>query len=195
MIKEFKNFYDNNIINNNTNNNNNNSLNNNNNNKDIDIVCVGSVLGIIGSIGYTCYSPTKYALKGLLDSLLFEFEKTNIKLHYYAPSNIDTPGLKIENENKPYLVKQMENIVKTSTGDEAAHFLLCNMEKYLITSEPDLEILKNGTSYMNKHNLIDIFMSFFSAVAVSYTRYGIVNNIRFYMEKNEKEKMDEKKNN
>ena len=44
----------------------------------IDIVCVGSCLGIIGSIGYTTYCPTKYALKGLLDSLRFELLGTKI---------------------------------------------------------------------------------------------------------------------
>ena len=57
----------------------------------IDIVCVGSCLGIIGSIGYTTYCPTKYALKGLLDSLRFELLGTKINLHYYGLSNMIIP--------------------------------------------------------------------------------------------------------
>ena len=78
----------------------------------IDIICVGSCLGIIGSIGYSAYCPTKFALKGLLDSLKFELINTKIKLHYYGPSNMLTPGLVQENKTKPKVVSDMENNVK-----------------------------------------------------------------------------------
>ena len=131
---------------------------------DIDVICVGSCLGIIGSIGYTTYSPTKYALKGLLDSLRFELLGTKIKLHYYGPSNMMTPGLIEENKNKPKIVADMENNAKNISADEAAHILLSNLDKYMITSEPDLELLKIATHFMNKHSLLasSFFSSFFS---------------------------------
>ena len=109
----------------------------------IDIACVGSCLGIIGSIGYTTYCPTKYALKGLLDSLRFELLGTKINLHYYGPSNMETPGLIEENKNKPKIVSDMESNAKSISADEGAHILLANLDKYMITSEPDLELLKD----------------------------------------------------
>ena len=158
----------------------------NNINEKIDIVCVGSCLGIIGSIGYSTYAPSKYALKGLLDSLKFEFIGTNLNLHYYAPSNMETPGLEIENKNKPQIVKDMENNAKTISADEAAKILLCNLDKYLITSETDLELLKLCPGFMNESKLLDLLLLPIATLGVIFSRKGIENNI---LEKVKKEKM------
>ena len=178
VLKEFKSFYDLNI---------NDEL---IKKKDtIDLICTGSVLGLIGSICYTVYCPTKYALKGLCDSLRFELLGTNIKLHYYAPSNIKTPGFEKENKNKPQLCKDMENNVKTISADDAAHYLLNNLDKYVIVTEPDLEICKNGTSFMSEINLIDLFLAPISALMVFISRLSIEKNI-MKNKKNKKIKND-----
>ncbi|EKE42096.1 hypothetical protein ENUP19_0202G0013 [Entamoeba nuttalli] len=143
----------------------------------IDIVCIGSCLGLIGSIGYTAYCPTKFAIKGLLDSLRFEFLGTNVHLHYYAPSNMDTPGFAIENEHKPKLVASMENNVQTVTADYAAHALLCNLDRYVITSEPDLDLLKNGPTFMSSHTIQDFLICPLSALGTTFYRMMIEKNI------------------
>ena len=143
----------------------------------IDIVCVGSCLGIIGSIGYSIYCPTKYALKGLLDSLRFELLGTKINLHYYGPSNMLTPGLIEENKTKPKIVADMENNVKNISADEAAHILLSNLDKYMITSEPDLELLKVSSYFMNEHNLLDLLLLPVASIGIIFTRKSIENNI------------------
>ena len=143
----------------------------------IDVVCVGSCLGIIGSIGYTTYCPTKYALKGLLDSLRFELLGTKINLHYYGPSNMITPGLMEENKTKPKIVMDMENNVKNISADEGAHVLLANLDKYMITSEPDLELLKISTNFMNKHSLLDLLLLPVASLGIIFARKSIENNI------------------
>ena len=143
----------------------------------IDIVCVGSCLGIIGSIGYTTYCPTKYALKGLLDSLRFELLGTKINLHYYGPSNMLTPGLVEENKNKPKIVADMESNAKNISADEAANILLSNLDKYMITSEPDLELLKVSTYFMNKHSLLDLLLLPIASIGIIFARKSIENNI------------------
>jgi short-subunit dehydrogenase len=171
MMKEFKKIYD-----------------EEKSNEKIDIVFIGSVLGLIGSIGYSCYCPTKYALKGLIDSLRFEFLNENINFHYYAPSNMDTPGLKIENENKPLIVSQMENNVKTISSEDAAYYLLCNLDKYVITTEPDLELLKNSCCFMGGHSFLDFFLVPIAVVGVFFSRLGIEKNIRVNYE-NKKKRM------
>ena len=145
--------------------------------ENVDIVCIGSALGLIGSIGYSAYAPTKFAMKGLLDSLRFEFLGTKINLHYFAPSNMDTPGLAIENQNKPKLVSDMENNAQTVTGDYAAHTLLCNMDKYVITTEADLELLKTATHFMSGHSLLDLLVAPLAAIAICFIRKGIEGNI------------------
>ena len=144
----------------------------------IDIVCVGSCLGIIGSIGYTSYCPTKFALKGLLDSLRFELLNTKMHLHYYGPSNMLTPGLVEENKTKPQIVSDMESNAKNITADEAAWVLLSNLDKYVITSEPDLELLKISSYYMNESKIIDILLIPVAIIGVIFTRKSIENNIR-----------------
>ena len=152
---------------------------NNANIKDIiDIICVGSCLGLIGSIGYTTYCPTKYALKGLLDSLKFELINTKINLHYYAPSNMLTPGLVEENKNKPKIVHDMENNVKNISAEEAANVLLSNLDKYIITSEPDLELLKISSYFMSGNKFIDLLLLPIAIIGVIFSRKGIENNIK-----------------
>ena len=143
----------------------------------IDIVCVGSCLGIIGSIGYTTYCPTKYALKGLLDSLRFELLGTKINLHYYGPSNMLTPGLIEENKTKPKIVSDMENNVKNISADEGAHILLSNLDKYMITSEPDLELLKISTNFMCQHSILDCLLLPIASLGIIFARKSIEKNI------------------
>ena len=160
----------------------------------IDIICVGSCLGIIGSIGYSAYCPTKFALKGLLDSLKFELINTKIKLHYYGPSNMLTPGLVQENKTKPKVVSDMENNVKNITAEEAADVLLCNLDKYIITSEPDLELLKLSSYYMNENHFIDLLLMPVAILGVIFSRKSIENNIKknykFNSNINDKEKVE-----
>ena len=160
----------------------------------IDIICVGSCLGVIGSIGYSAYCPTKFALKGLLDSLKFELINTKIKLHYYGPSNMLTPGLVQENKTKPKVVSDMENNVKNITAEEAADVLLCNLDKYMITSEPDLELLKLSSYYMNENHFIDLLLMPVAILGVIFSRKSIENNIKknykFNSNINDKEKVE-----
>ena len=144
---------------------------------DIDVVCVGSCLGLIGSIGYSVYAPTKYALKGLLDSLRFELLTTKIKLHYYGPANMMTPGLMEENKMKPSVVVDMENNVKCISAEEGARILLANLDKYMITSEPDLEMLKIGSYFMNSNNLLDILLLPIAVLGIIFSRKSIEKNI------------------
>jgi short-subunit dehydrogenase len=146
--------------------------------KNIDIICVGSCLGIIGSIGYTSYCPTKFALKGLLDSLKSELINTKLNLHYYGPSNMLTPGLVQENKIKPKIVMDMESNAKNISADEAALVLLSNLDKYMITSEPDLELLKISSYFMNENKLIDILLMPVAIIGVIFARKSIEKNIK-----------------
>lgn len=52
---------------------------------------VGSLLSITGFPGYSPYTPTKYALKGLLDGLDIEYRPFNIFFQLAIPADVDTP--------------------------------------------------------------------------------------------------------
>ena len=65
------------------------------------IMIVSSAAGICGFIGFSTYSPTKWALRGLADVLRNELSGFNIKVSICYPPDTDTPGFKREMEIKP----------------------------------------------------------------------------------------------
>lgn len=56
------------------------------------IVMISSVLGLFGLVGYAQYVPTKYALRGLAETLRQELIPYNIRTHILFPGTILTPG-------------------------------------------------------------------------------------------------------
>ncbi|KAM9427720.1 3-dehydrosphinganine reductase-like [Salvelinus alpinus] len=65
------------------------------------IMFVSSQAGQIGLFGYTAYSPSKFALRGLAESLQMEMKPYNIYVTIAYPPDTDTPGLAEENRTKP----------------------------------------------------------------------------------------------
>ncbi len=71
------------------------------------IVTCSSVLGYLGMIGYATYSPSKFALCGLTESLRCELEPQGIRFSILYPPDTDTPGFENENKSKPAEVMMM----------------------------------------------------------------------------------------
>ncbi len=65
------------------------------------ITFTSSVSGFMGIMGYTTYTPTKYALFGLAEVLRHELLPYNIKISVLFPVDTDTPGFAEENKLKP----------------------------------------------------------------------------------------------
>jgi 3-dehydrosphinganine reductase len=70
---------------------------------------VGSLLSITGFPGYSPYTPTKYALKGLLDGLDMEYRPFNIFFQLAIPADVDTPMYAEENRIKPEETKLLSD--------------------------------------------------------------------------------------
>jgi 3-dehydrosphinganine reductase len=75
------------------------------------IVFVSSQAGQLGVYGYTSYCSTKFALKGLAESLQMELARESIYITLVFPPDTDTPGFKEENKSKP---KETQLINETS---------------------------------------------------------------------------------
>jgi 3-dehydrosphinganine reductase len=69
--------------------------------RDGQIIIVGSVMSVIGFMGYSSYAPTKWALRGLADSLRNELTGFGITIQIAYPPDTDTPGFENENKTKP----------------------------------------------------------------------------------------------
>ena len=105
------------------------------------IVFVSSVLGLMSFVGYTTYSPGKFAIRGarptavsckapidgclgLAESLRSELKMYGIDVHVAFPATILSPGLDEENEVKPKITLKIEETDSGSPPEEVAAGIL-----------------------------------------------------------------------
>lgn len=65
------------------------------------IVNVTSMLGFMGTFGYSAYCASKYALAGFTESLRQDVLPFGVRVHLCYPPTTSTPGLERENQKKP----------------------------------------------------------------------------------------------
>ncbi|XP_036058480.1 3-ketodihydrosphingosine reductase isoform X2 [Onychomys torridus] len=65
------------------------------------IVFVSSQAGQLGLFGFTAYSSSKFAIRGLAEALQMEVKPYNVYVTVAYPPDTDTPGLAEENKMKP----------------------------------------------------------------------------------------------
>ncbi|KAG0057181.1 3-dehydrosphinganine reductase [Gryganskiella cystojenkinii] len=107
------------------------------------IVMVSSTMGLIGFAGYASYAPTKFALRGLAESLRNEFLLYGISTHIYYAGTMFTPGYETENLTKPLVTREIEGS-SGLTPDEAAKGLMSGLKKgwFAITTDFDTNFLR-----------------------------------------------------
>lgn len=84
------------------------------------IVIISSGSGFVGIMGYVTYTPTKFALVGLAESLRNELKPYNIRISVVYPVDTATPGFEIENKAKPKECEIISSIGKLMEPEEAA---------------------------------------------------------------------------
>uniref|UniRef100_A0A7S1BAH4 3-ketodihydrosphingosine reductase n=1 Tax=Corethron hystrix TaxID=216773 RepID=A0A7S1BAH4_9STRA len=66
------------------------------------VALVSSAAGQVGIVGYACYSPTKFALRGFAEALAMEMGAHRVDVTVAYPPDTDTPGYAAEmEEGKP----------------------------------------------------------------------------------------------
>ncbi|CAG5896685.1 3-dehydrosphinganine reductase [Menidia menidia] len=88
------------------------------------IMFVSSQAGQIGLFGYTAYSPSKFALRGLAESLQMEVKPYNIYVTVAFPPDTDTPLLAEENKSKPLETKLISETSGIWQPDQVAKILV-----------------------------------------------------------------------
>ncbi|KAI9056792.1 oxidoreductase [Trametes sanguinea] len=84
------------------------------------IVFVSSVLAFFSIVGYSSYSPGKFALRGLAESLQSELQLYDIGVHISFPPTIFTPGYQEENKTKPSITLKIEETDGGLTPEQVA---------------------------------------------------------------------------
>jgi 3-dehydrosphinganine reductase len=108
------------------------------------IVLISSGAGLIGIYGYTPYSPSKFALRGLAESLRGEIKPLGIHLSVVYPPDTDTPQLAAENKTKPLETKRITGTAKTWQADALALQIVKGIQKRAFTITPGLEMTLIG---------------------------------------------------
>ncbi len=88
------------------------------------IVLISSGAGLVGLFGYTPYAPSKFALRGLAETLRAELKPAGIAVTIVYPPDTDTPQLIEENLTKPPETKALTAGGGLWTSDAVARVTL-----------------------------------------------------------------------
>lgn len=114
------------------------------------IVLVSSGAGLIGIYGYSAYSPSKFAVRGLAESLRGELKGLGVGISIIYPPDTETPQLAEENKTKPPATKLITATAKVWSAEAVAKEIVKGIEKKTFAIAPGLEL-----SILNKfHSLI-----------------------------------------
>jgi 3-dehydrosphinganine reductase len=119
------------------------------------IVLISSGAGLIGIYGYSAYCPSKFALRGLAESLRGELKPKGIQVSIVYPPDTDTPQLAAENQTKPPETKMITGGAKTLSAEAVAREIIQGIERQKFAIAPGLEI-----SILNRfHSLLLPFLN------------------------------------
>ena len=88
------------------------------------VVLISSGAGLCGFFGYTPYSPSKFALRGLAEALRAEMKGTGVHVMIVYPPDTDTPQLVEESLTKPIETKAITASGGLWTADAIARVTL-----------------------------------------------------------------------
>ena len=104
------------------------------------IVLLSSGAGLIGIYGYSAYCPSKFAIRGLAESLRGELKPQGVGVTVVYPPDTDTPQLATENKIKPTETKQITASAKMWTAEAVAQEILRGVAKKQFAIAPGMEL-------------------------------------------------------
>lgn len=104
------------------------------------IVMVSSGAGLVGLFGYTAYAPSKFAVRGLAESLRGELARDGIGVSIVYPPDTDTPQLAEENRFKPAETKRITAQARTWSADDVARAILDGVRRNRFAITPGWEM-------------------------------------------------------
>jgi 3-dehydrosphinganine reductase len=99
------------------------------------VVMIASGASLLGIFGYASYCPSKFALKGLAETLYAELKAEGVGISIAYPPDTETPMLVEENKTKPEETKLITGLVKPWTADAVAECIIdgIDRERFAIT--------------------------------------------------------------
>jgi 3-dehydrosphinganine reductase len=94
------------------------------------LIFVSSLAGLMGLIGFSGYSPTKFAVRGLAESLQMELQPFGIYTTLVNPPDVDTPMLQEEMQFKPEETKIISEGGGLFTADDIAKDIVSSIQSW-----------------------------------------------------------------
>ncbi|KAF4965185.1 hypothetical protein FSARC_6979 [Fusarium sarcochroum] len=94
------------------------------------LIMTGSVAACFSPPGYTPYTPSKYAMRGLVECIQQEalLYPQKVNVHLVLPGTITSPGFEREEAIKPAVTKHIEDGDPKQTPDEVAEGAIKGLE-------------------------------------------------------------------
>jgi 3-dehydrosphinganine reductase len=93
------------------------------------IAMVASFAGVLGVYGYSAYAPSKYAVRGLAETLRTELKPHGVHVACVFPTDVDTPGLAAEEPFKPPELRALSGTAATQSPDQVAAAILAGVAR------------------------------------------------------------------
>ncbi|KAI0650762.1 oxidoreductase [Trametes meyenii] len=146
------------------------------------IVFVSSVLGYFSIVGYSTYSPGKFALRGLAEALQSECILYGIDVHIVFPGTIYSPGYENENKTKPKVTLKIEESDGGSTPEYVAETILKGVQKgkFHITMDFIGHVFRASTAGSSPRNsyIVDLFYGLIGFIALPVWRMTVDSTVR-----------------
>jgi 3-dehydrosphinganine reductase len=132
------------------------------------VVLISSGAGLIGIYGYTPYCPSKFALRGLAESLRGELRVMGIGISIVYPPDTDTPQLVAENLTKPPETQEITGTAQMWTAQDVAQAIVRGIQTKSFMITPGLEMSILG----RLHSLLSPGLQRYFDSLVDRTRNG-----------------------
>lgn len=154
------------------------------------LIMTTSVVAFYTIPGYAPYAPSKWAIRGLADTLSQEvmLYPQNIKVHVVFPGTILSPGFQNENLTKPEITKILEADDPKQTPDEVARSSIRGLENgdYYVTVNWLGNLMRLGSlgGAFRNNWLVDILGAWLVAIVWIFIQPDLHGKIRKFGKKN-----------
>jgi 3-dehydrosphinganine reductase len=122
------------------------------------LVLVSSGAGLIGLYGYSSYAPSKFALRGLAESLRAELRPEGIGVSIVYPPDTDTPQLREELKTRPEITSKIAGSARVYSADDVADAIIRGIQRSRFTIAPGWEM----TILSRFHSLLGPFLNWYA---------------------------------
>ncbi len=101
---------------------------------------IGSAAGLVGTYGYAAYTPSKFALRGLAETLQIELQPRGISVTLCLPPDTDTPMLAAEHALRPAVTSHVAAGAPVMSAAAVAKAMVRGMERGRFLVLPGLAV-------------------------------------------------------